>query len=336
VNQDVGTGKQRQVRAPSPKNKSLILNPQFKKLFLEERKMSSYRVKISIPERFDKILIAPLLLVRRIWYGYSFRRIPLINSKKYAIVDAEDYYALSKYIWWTRKRKGSYQVLRFTEECACFHPVFMHRDVMRLKLCAESCLSRGSEAKADLSRRSAAKTDTVPAGLVIDHIDRDPLNNTRANLRLATIAQNNMNKSCRGGRSKYKGIVYRARKKLWLARITVNGKCKYIKSCKSEIDAAKAYDKAAKKYFGEFAYLNFPPPKKLKGLKPRIRLLFTSVFVKTSPDKSPRQVSPVFAKRQLRRGRPVFAKRQLRRGRPVFAKRQLRRGRQIITDLFTI
>jgi hypothetical protein len=223
--------------------------------------MSTYRLKISIPEWLDKILVAPLLSARRIWYGYSFRRIPLINSKKYALVDAEDYYELSKYIWWTRKRRGSYQVLRFTEEGACFRPAFMHRDVMQLTLCAES----------RLSRRGKEKMDTIPAGFVIDHIDRDPLNNTRMNLRLATIAQNNMNKSSRGGSSKYKGIVYRARKKLWLARITINGKSKYIKRYKSEIDAAKAYDEAAKKYFGEFAYLNFPPEQRTKGLRDKIK-----------------------------------------------------------------
>jgi hypothetical protein len=230
--------------------------------------MVCYRIKLRIPVQLDKILVGPLLLARRIWYGYTFRRIPLVNSSKYAIVDPPDYYELSKYTWWTRKRRGSYQVLRFTEECACFRPVFMHRDVMRLKMCAESCLSRRGEAKAD----------TVPAGFVIDHIDRNTLNNTRANLRLATTAQNNMNKSSRGGSSKYKGIVYRARKKLWLARITVNGKCKYIKSCKSEIDAAKAYDEAAQKYFGEFAYLNFPPQQKLRGLKPRISQIITDLF----------------------------------------------------------
>ena len=98
------------------------------------------------------------------------------------------------------------------------------------------------------------------------------------NFRLATIAQNNMNKSSRGGSSKYKGVVYHARKKLWLARITVNGKNKYIKSCKSEIGAAKAFDKAAKKYFGEFVYLNFPPKLKQKGLKSK----FTRIYMRQS------------------------------------------------------
>jgi len=83
--------------------------------------------------------------------------------------------------------------------------------------------------------------------------------------------KNSRNKRSRGGVSKYKGVVYRAHKKLWVARISVNRKRIYIKSCKSEIDAAKAYDEAAKKYYGEFAYLNFPPKQKPKGLRGKIK-----------------------------------------------------------------
>jgi len=223
--------------------------------------MVCYRIKIRFPVLLDKIVIAPLLLLRRIWYGYTFRRIPLVNSSKYAIVDVADYYVLSKYIWWTRKRNGSYQVLRFTEEGACFRPVFMHRDVMQLKLYSE------------LGTQNAGLTNS-PSELVIDHIDRDVSDNRRANLRFATMTQNSMNKCSRGGVSKYKGVIYRAHKKLWVARISVDGKRKYIKSCKSEIDAAKAYDAAAKKYYKEFAYLNFPPPQKPTGLKNIIRTAY--------------------------------------------------------------
>jgi len=210
-----------------------------------------YRPAIYIPLRLDKIIVAPLLLLRRIWYGYAFRRIPLINSKKYAIVDPIDYYPLSNHIWLAYKRKGSYQVLRFTEEGGFFGPVSMHRYVMQLKLNSQN--------------------QTLPSDLVIDHINNIPHDNRRSNLRLATTTENSRNKRSRGGVSKYKGVVYRAHKKLWVARISVNRKRIYIKSCKSEIDAAKAYDEAAKKYYGEFAYLNFPPKQKPKGLRGKIK-----------------------------------------------------------------
>ncbi|MGD9109503.1 MAG: HNH endonuclease [Phycisphaerales bacterium] len=216
--------------------------------------MSTYRIKITLPDWLDKILVWPVLVLRRLWYGYTFRRIPLANSNEYAIVDPGDYPELSKYTWWLHSRKNSHLVMRLSKHGVCYRPVFMHRQIMSSELTEE---------------------------LVVDHINHNGRDNRKANLRIATIAQNNMNKRSRGGVSKYKGVVYRAHKKLWVARITVNGRRMYIKSCKSEIDAAKAYDAAAKKYYGKFAYLNFPPAKKQKGLRnvlPRVFCVLCEVF----------------------------------------------------------
>jgi hypothetical protein len=46
--------------------------------------------------------------------------------------------------------------------------------------------------------------------------------------------------------------------KRWRARIRVNGRRIYLGSFENELDAAKAYDSAAKKHHGQFAAVNFP------------------------------------------------------------------------------
>lgn len=104
----------------------------------------------------------------------------------------------------------------------------------------------------------------VPRGFLVDHINRDKLDNRRCNLRLATRAQNEANKRKRrtqaGGKpsSKYKGVSYRKgyKKKPWRAVINYEKRYINIGNFKTEIEAAKAYNEAAKKYFGEFAFLN--------------------------------------------------------------------------------
>jgi len=60
------------------------------------------------------------------------------------------------------------------------------------------------------------------------------------------------------GSSKYKGVSWHTYKKRWGAQITSNGKTTFLGYYKDEIQTAKVYDSAAKKYHGEFAALNFP------------------------------------------------------------------------------
>ncbi|MBW8041782.1 MAG: Fis family transcriptional regulator [Planctomycetes bacterium] len=99
----------------------------------------------------------------------------------------------------------------------------------------------------------------VPEGYVIDHINGLSLDNRKANLRPATIAQNAWNSKKRNPRSGYKGVWFAKEKGLWRAAIVCNRKRIHLGYYKNKTDAAKAYDKAAKKYHGEFAVLNFPP-----------------------------------------------------------------------------
>jgi hypothetical protein len=96
-------------------------------------------------------------------------------------------------------------------------------------------------------------------GMQIDHIDGDGLNCVDSNLRLATNQQNSFNQKKAGGMtSKYKGVSWDNWKCKWVVYIKINGRNKNLGRFNSEEEAAKAYDKAAVEFFGEFARLNFP------------------------------------------------------------------------------
>jgi hypothetical protein len=82
--------------------------------------------------------------------------------------------------------------------------------------------------------------------LVIDHINRDPLDNRRTNLRVVTGSTNNRNSSSlkrKGVSSKYKGVCWHKPAKKWVASIQPpNGKYKHLGCFISEEEAARAYD----------------------------------------------------------------------------------------------
>lgn len=99
----------------------------------------------------------------------------------------------------------------------------------------------------------------APKGMEVDHIDGDGLNNTRANIRVVTKAQNRQNriKNPDAG-NPYKG-VYRSGPS-WEAACWENRKKKHLGTFKDAETAARAYDAAALRLYGEHACLNFPPP----------------------------------------------------------------------------
>jgi len=98
--------------------------------------------------------------------------------------------------------------------------------------------------------------DVTDPAIQVDHRDHDGLNCTNDNLRIATKCQNQWNQRLnRLNTSGYKGVSWN--KKHWIATITINSKATYLGGFASKEAAARAYDAAAREYFGEFACLNF-------------------------------------------------------------------------------
>lgn len=96
-------------------------------------------------------------------------------------------------------------------------------------------------------------------GEVVDHINRNPLDNRRANLRVCIQRDNSRNR--RGwltGRSAFKGVSFDRERSIWVANISVNRRTVFIGRFDQEPDAAAAYDAAAVYAFREFALCNFP------------------------------------------------------------------------------
>lgn len=92
---------------------------------------------------------------------------------------------------------------------------------------------------------------------LVDHKNRNGLDNQRKNFRTCTPTQNQWNRAKRSGcKNRFKGITKSSNPKKWCAQITRNGKPIYLGSFNSAIEAARAYDKASKRFFGSFAVTN--------------------------------------------------------------------------------
>jgi hypothetical protein len=104
----------------------------------------------------------------------------------------------------------------------------------------------------------------APAGVLVDHRDRNGLNNTTDNLRLCSHSENLRNSKKRAGaRSQYKGVLWQSESSRWFARGWLesgNRKQRLVSlgTFETEIEAAIAYDIFAREFLDEFAAVNFP------------------------------------------------------------------------------
>ena len=145
----------------------------------------------------------------------------LSRSGTVALVSEEDYEAVIRYKWSTHRNYFLTQIEGKT--------VYMHRMILN-----------------------------APNGMEVDHINRDPSDNRRENLRLSDRNRNNANRTSYTPKSGYRGVYIQTNGKSYQVKIDAYGRTFRGGTFYNKEDAARKYDELAKLHFGEFATLNFP------------------------------------------------------------------------------
>ena len=150
----------------------------------------------------------------------------------FAKVDEDDYARLSSFKWIINKSPLKYPGDGYAVRCTFGRKgkkIFMHREII-----------------------------SAPLGMEVDHINGDGLDNRRSNLRVATRAENGRNRKPQTGTSSvYKGVSWDKQAQQWRAYVKGDRKLIHIGLFHDEVEAAEAYDEAARRLFGEDAKTNF-------------------------------------------------------------------------------
>jgi hypothetical protein len=151
-----------------------------------------------------------------------------LTQGRVALVDDADYEYLSQWKWKAYKDRYTWYARRGIRVGFVIKTIHMHRLITN-----------------------------APDGLFVDHINGDGLDNRRGNLRVCTKSENGFNRGKNSNNTTgYKGVT--TNKGKYRAQIRIDGKMCGLGRYTDPVEAAKAYDRAAKKHYGEFAKLNFP------------------------------------------------------------------------------
>lgn len=165
----------------------------------------------------------------------TYIRLKYRNRVFWAKIDTEDLDRCQKYTWFIKPRPHKAHYIQTTVELGTVNGVrkckkiYLHRLVMNAK-----------------------------KGEYVDHINHDTFDVRKSQLRICTNQENTrFRRKSRGSfSSSFKGVSWDKRIAKWISRIYFNNKSKYLGHFNKEIDAAKKYNMAAKKFFGDFAVLN--------------------------------------------------------------------------------
>ena len=156
----------------------------------------------------------------------------LVINGHTVLVDEADLELLSRYRWYyniTKGKKTGY-ILGFIKGRSDKSGVGMHRVILNAQ-----------------------------KGEIVDHVNRNGLDNRRENLRIVNAQQSIANRGMyKTNKSGFTGVIPSATPNKWVAQIGYNREVLNLGTFTQKEDAARAYDAAAKMFFGEFARLNFP------------------------------------------------------------------------------